>query len=314
MKKYFMAGFLLLAVFLFGGCGVKAYLTIDEQGVSKEEMYYYDDEKIDELSSIYIGDETVNGKSYQKYKLDTAGEGMEDGIFEGSDVIIKTPTSFRVESRIVNIDTYDMDSSVDLSSWDFYDITVTMPQPVTVTNGILSEDGKTVTFDLKNPLQYLSGSSCVIYAYTASATDVITREDTLELKGLNKYDSIRNPKTLKVKSYSEILSVMVNGKEYASKEIKISKQGKYVIKIRNHSKTKKYVVWYDKGKPTTTVQPMTYQGKVKIKYKDSVSGVFSALLDKKPIKNGYVCSKKGKHKLVITDNAGNRKTVRFRIL
>ena len=269
-----MAGFLFLAVFLFGGCGVKAYLTIDEQGASKEEMYYYDDEKIDELSSIYIGDETVNGKSYQKYKLDTAGEGMEDGIFEGGDVIIKTPTSFRVESRIVNIDTSDMDSSVDLSSWDFYDITVTMPQPITVTNGLLSEDGKTVTFDLKNPLQYLSGSSCVIYAYTASATDVITREDTLELKGLNRYDR----------------------------------------KIRNHSKTKKYVVWYDKGKPTTTVQPMTYQDKVKIKYKDSVSGIFSALLDKKPIKNGYVCSKKGKHKLVITDNAGNRKTVIFRII
>ena len=73
-------------------------------------------------------------------------------------------------------------------------------------------------------------------------------------------------------------------------------------------------VWYDKGKPTTTVQPMTYQDKVKIKYKDSVSGIFSALLDKKPIKNGYVCSKKGKHKLVITDNAGNRKTVIFRII
>ena len=58
----------------------------------------------------------------------------------------------------------------------------------------------------------------------------------------------------------------------------------------------------------------TYKSGKKITFSDEGSGMKSAKLDGKKIKNGHVVKKKGKHKLVLTDKAGNKKTVKFTII
>lgn len=56
-----------------------------------------------------------------------------------------------------------------------------------------------------------------------------------------------------------------------------------------------------------------YKPGKKITFSDEGSGMKSAKLDGRKIKNGHVVKKKGKHKLVLTDKAGNRRTVKFKI-
>ena len=57
----------------------------------------------------------------------------------------------------------------------------------------------------------------------------------------------------------------------------------------------------------------TYKSGKKITFSDEGSGMKSAKLDGKKIKNGHVVKKKGEHKLVLTDKAGNKRTVKFKI-
>lgn len=51
----------------------------------------------------------------------------------------------------------------------------------------------------------------------------------------------------------------------------------------------------------------------KITFKDATSGAKKATLNGKTIKSGKVVKKAGKYTLVITDKAGNKKTVKFTI-
>lgn len=53
--------------------------------------------------------------------------------------------------------------------------------------------------------------------------------------------------------------------------------------------------------------------KATIKFSDKHSGIKSAKLDGKTVKSGLKVTKKGTHKLVVTDKSGNTKTVRFKI-
>lgn len=70
----------------------------------------------------------------------------------------------------------------------------------------------------------------------------------------------------------------------------------------------------DKTKPTITgvKNGKTYKKAVTIKFKDA-SGIKSAKLNGKSIKSGTKVSKNGSYTLVVTDKAGNKKTVKFKI-
>lgn len=57
----------------------------------------------------------------------------------------------------------------------------------------------------------------------------------------------------------------------------------------------------------------TYKPGKKITFSDKGSGMKYAKLDGKKIKNGHIVRKKGKHKLVLADKAGNKRTVKFTI-
>jgi hypothetical protein len=75
------------------------------------------------------------------------------------------------------------------------------------------------------------------------------------------------------------------------------------------------VTGIDTKKPTISgvKNGKTYKNAVTITFSDDGSGVKSAKLNGKSIKSGNTVSASGSYKLVVTDKAGNKKTVKFKI-
>jgi hypothetical protein len=108
----------------------------------------------------------------------------------------------------------------------------------------------------------------------------------------------------------------------ATNSFTVSKNGWYTIKIKDKQNG---TYWYryvkitgiDKTKPTVTgvKNGKKYKKTVTIKFKDNKkgSGIKKATLNGKKIKSGKKVSKKGKYTLVVTDKAGNKKTIKFTI-
>lgn len=100
---------------------------------------------------------------------------------------------------------------------------------------------------------------------------------------------------------------------------KATKNGSYTVLIEDingnrYSKVVK-VKQIDDVKPTVTgvKNKKTYKKAVKIKFYDKGSGIKSAKLNGKTIKSGKKVSKAGTYKLVVTDKAGNKTSIRFYI-
>ena len=97
--------------------------------------------------------------------------------------------------------------------------------------------------------------------------------------------------------------------------VNLGNEGKKALTVtltNGNSKTVK--VTYDKTAPTTNVKAnKTYKKDVKVTFKDKVAGVKSAKLDGKSVKSGKKVAKKGSHKLVVTDKAGNKTSVKFKV-
>ena len=112
----------------------------------------------------------------------------------------------------------------------------------------------------------------------------------------------------------EMNSVKVNGTEVGTSCI-ITKQGKYTIVATDTvGNTTKMIITIDRKAPTIkgVKNGKTYKGKAKIKVSDKY-GIKYIKLNGKTIKNKSTIKKKGKYTLVVTDKAGNKKTVKFRI-
>lgn len=75
------------------------------------------------------------------------------------------------------------------------------------------------------------------------------------------------------------------------------------------------VTGVDTTAPTVTgvKNGKTYKKTVTIKYSDKGSGIKKATLNGKKIKSGTKVKKKGSYTLVVTDKAGNKKTVKFKM-
>ena len=106
----------------------------------------------------------------------------------------------------------------------------------------------------------------------------------------------------------------LNGKS-VSKSVKVKDEGRYTLVVRDkagNSKTIKFTV--DRTKPKCTVKKnKTYKKGVKVWASDKNSGIKSVKLDKKTIKKATKVKKKGKYTLVVTDKAGNKVTVKFKV-
>lgn len=92
-------------------------------------------------------------------------------------------------------------------------------------------------------------------------------------------------------------------------------EGKYTVSATLVSGTKKSVSFtVDGTSPKANVlNKKTYKAGKKVTFSDAVSGIKSAKLDGKNVKSGKKITKKGSHKLVLTDKAGNKTTIKFKI-
>lgn len=121
--------------------------------------------------------------------------------------------------------------------------------------------------------------------------------------------------TIKVKdNLSGIKSIKLNGKSVKNNS-KVTKDGKYTLIIEDNVGNRNTIKFkIDKVKPTINIKNNSViKGKIKIKAKDSLTGIKYIKLDNKKIKNGAIISKKGKHTLKIYDKSGNIRTIKFRI-
>lgn len=95
--------------------------------------------------------------------------------------------------------------------------------------------------------------------------------------------------------------------------------GFYTIMIQDYAGNRYSQVFKvtqnDTKKPTVkgVKNNRTYKKAVKIKFSDNGSGIKNAKLNGKKIKSGKKVSKKGSYKLVVTDKAGNKTQIKFKI-
>lgn len=112
----------------------------------------------------------------------------------------------------------------------------------------------------------------------------------------------------------QLLSIANN-----SYSFKATKNGSYTIMLMdtNGGRYSKVVsvkeIDTKKPKVTGVKNKKTYKKAVKIKFSDKESGIKSAKLNGKKIKSGKKVSKSGSYKLVVTDKADNKVTIKFKI-
>lgn len=320
---------LMTTIACLTGCGVKSTLDISSSGKVKGAIYYYltedevtktseeqakqnnDDPEAANMMAELVkadGKETINNKVYYRYKTDLGEESLY-GVSnneETSGYMKVTTKSFEYTVPEDTTGTFEVtDTGVsDTDDIEFSLLEVKMPGVITKTNGKLSSDKKTVTWDLT---KYKPGNK--LYAYTEQS-----KTSSIKLSGVKNNGYITKAKTIKVVTNETIKSIKLNGKKLSNnKSIKISKQGKYKLVIKTDIGSKTFNFTYDKKAPTVNIKAKTYKNNVKIKATDKVSGIKSIKLNNKTIKNNYTVKENGKYTLKVVDKAGNKKTIKFKI-
>lgn len=313
-KRVFTLSVLIGAFSIFAsGCGIKANMTINSDLTSKftSEVYYTPDEikelgmtKAD-IKEAGMKEVTVDGKAYYLYKESEKYNAQETkGEFTAL-------TSSKMEAFLGSKKDYEeIADGQDLSeiedAYDFFSYSMTFPKKVLKSNGQISEDGKTVSFDLAT---MTSGKR--LYA---AMSDTAVNSKTIKVTGVTNKKIYNTTKKVKVKSPGVITSFKVNGKEQELNSFTASKSKKYTVKVKLLSGATKTVSFtVDKVKPTVNVKAKTYNKAITIKFSDKLTGVKKATLNGKKIKSGKKVSKNGSYTLKVTDKAGNTQTVKFKI-
>lgn len=187
--------------------------------------------------------------------------------------------------------------------------TITFPYTVTNTNGKLQEDQRTVIWDAQ---KLATDEQTRLFATFDNQNSNTAPTYTGASNGKNYNSGV----TLNIDSTDLLDKVEVNGETVASDYLFLSAEGLYKITaVDINGNSSKINFRIDTTKPTVkgVSDSKTYSGSRTIKFSDKGSGIKSAKLNSKSIKSGTVVSKKGSYTLVVTDKAGNKKTIKFKI-
>lgn len=186
-------------------------------------------------------------------------------------------------------------------------MTITFPYAVTKTNGTVQEDGKTVVWDM----QKLEDASR-LYAVFQETNSL----KAPEFNGAKDGKYYNTGVTIKVDSENLIDYVDVDGQKIESDYLFLSEESAYHIKAADvNGNISEIRFRIDTTKPAVSgaVNGKTYKSARTIRFSDKGSGIKKAVLNGKTIKSGKTVSKKGSYTLTVTDKAGNKKTVKFKI-
>lgn len=169
----------------------------------------------------------------------------------------------------------------------------------------VSKNKKYVTVSLPDVL----GTYTNYVQYTGGSIGLGSVRD----KSIWQYDRMANIEKLHG-GKEDTVRLTNNGSGYS---FKVTKNGKYTIMIDANGDNRYSMVinvkGIDKKKPVIkgVKNNKKYKKAVTIKFSDKDSGIKSAKLNGKKIKSGKKVKKAGKYKLVVTDKAGNKKTITF---
>lgn len=324
-KKIALVLSILMAGMLFGGCGMDEKIVVNKDLTSylSMEMYYTEEELKDkgeeDLSTMPKVEK--NGKTY--YRDDSLAKPTpltrtefenQMGRLDENCIVLYTdsvvPDNDAANSIISENDIEEM-----MEEMEFLDMTIEVPFTIAATNAPRKEDNKVF-------LGMNDTTDGVLYA----VSDATLLDGTnLTISGASEGGLYNKKKTITVNTADGVIKSMgvkINGKAKTFSDnthpynVNVcSEDGKYTVSAELFSGTKatlKFTV--DRTKPAANVaNNKTYKSGKKITFSDKTSGIKSAKLDGKTVKSGKVVKKKGTHKLVLTDKAGNKKTIKFKI-
>lgn len=329
------------------GCGMDLQYTVDTQGKTHEEstIYVTDEEdkqlgfaesaKDKDNGITYMGTQEVNGKQYKVYHA-VETEKNKDKI-GGSQLFDKTEFVMSYTNSV---------KENNATGWQ--NVYVSMNNPILFTNGELSTDKKSVEF---KDVQDKKGKG-LLYVYTKSAKNgvmlssknmIAVTSEKMEQGGtmnVTEKNAIVTSKvsygltkdgTISIETPDKIQKVTVNGKAVSFKgnKIKISKSGKYTVKVKTKYFNNKFKLVVDKDKPVITTKRSGKDMSVSVMDNDKDMSVFvdnrapyvdgrASLAYAEKLKGGKYRMKlkvigKGSHTVTAVDSAGNVSKVTFTI-
>jgi hypothetical protein len=324
MKQKWIA-LCLVAAMLVGvlsGCSVDMEATINADGSGSitetmlvEQEYLNNGAQLSEDSGFVWEDVTENGTAYKKgtktitfqaFSDLKTESGFEDAVFTFN------KKKFVVKQKgAATASTSDSSSELTEALKEKLQIsyTFTFPYDVLKTNGTVQSDGKTVVWD--NDKSYSEGMFWAVFSEDLLDSSI----KAATLSGVKNNACYNKKVTVKAAADTVIASLKVNGKDVGSDTCTISKEGKNTVicKTANGKTTKvSFVIDTTKPKVSGVASGKTYKSARTIKFSDKY-GVKSATLNGKKISTGKKVSKKGSYKLVVTDKAGNKNIVKFKI-
>lgn len=321
-KKGFYNVGLLLATLLLAGCGYKETVSVDvaKKTVTAEAEVYFNEEEYQSLAEMSDGNTndseltkvTVDGKTYYK--------STEKEVLKASDLKNNSITlDDHAYVQYINRSAMDLTAGGknDALVPEFAELTYHFSRNVVDTNGTLLSDGKSVSLDVAK-----LKDSC----FYATFDHVDSKIKTVTFSGVKNKGCYNKTKTVNINTKGIVTDILVNGKsapglvynngkKLVCNYVILSKEGKHKVTAVLSSGAKKTItVTIDKKKPTTNLKNnKTYKKNVKVSFADKTSGIKKAVLNGKKIKSGYKIGKSGSYKLVLTDKAGNTRTVRFKV-
>lgn len=294
------------------GCGMEMHTNVSKTGkTTSTTYYYYTKEEVDngDADSIsendkYIGKKTVDGVEYSVYEAKDDVKNDEQIATEiKADGFYTTGTSNNGENENV--------SQAITAGVSPFVYTITFPNEIQYTNGKLSEDKKTVTYQMSDLMKLKE-----VYAYN----DTFLQTKTPEIIGISDYSKYINTKNIKVQGFGTLSKVVVNDMDKGASETVNLKEGKNVVKLTNAAGTAKKTVKVDTVKPKLNVKNgKTYKKGVKVKASDSASGIEYIKVDSQTYvtnnfaKHPYVIKDKGTHTIRAYDKAGNMTKVKVKV-
>ena len=298
----------IAVLMLLSSCGMRGEIIInDDMSLTGKITSYI--EKIEDVDEAEVkaameelgfedmGKTEINGKEFSTYVIqedESASEAAAELASYDDDKIVLS----------MGKDEYMESVEGDEAGMDFCDIIITAPKEIKKTNGILSDDRKSITIDmLKNYDE----------RYYMVFDDSIINDTTIKLNAVNgKYYNKKF--TLKAKSTNVITSFTVNGEPIDTNEFVPAKDGRYKVNVELLSGASKKISYVlDRTKPyTNIVNNKTYKKSVTVKFSDKY-GVKKAFLNKKAVKTGRKITKAGSYTLKVYDKAGNVTIRKFKV-
>lgn len=326
------AGLLVIAALMLvlSGCGVKVDISVNkDMSVDLKSQYFLTEEEVSRLTEglgAAMVEEpfrkvTIDGRKYcrvmQNYEHYKPGRTQD--VFTEINEKYALVTGSNIEDIEEDVQEQNGNSLLEgVSSVQFADASVTFSYPVYYTNGNVRDDGRTVDFNL---LKVKEGEP--LYAVFDQE---VYREKTVEFSGVENGGVYNKYKNVKINTKGVIKKVFAEEKKSFARENEMpvtsdgyknwyfGADGVYSINVRLiNGKKAKADFTIDTTRPTTNIKNKTYRKSVKIVFSDKNSGMKSARLNGKTIKSGKRINRAGKYKLVLTDRAGNKKTVQFKI-